>query len=81
MLGSLQDVGIGALLGVGAENVGHALLQRFYAVPRERARQMIEDAIRDPQIAHDLRMRATAANAGKFSEKTPTAVGPGASRH
>ncbi len=52
------ETGIGAILGVGAEGLGEKMLQQFYAGSREQVRALVEQAIRDPDIAHDLMQKA-----------------------
>ncbi len=65
--------GLGVVLGAevgGGVGLGSALLRRLFDLPRARAMELIDQAIRDPQIAHDLMTKASAANAEKFSPAT-----------
>lgn len=66
MFGGLGEAGIGALLGLGAENVGEHLLQRLYAVPRQQLITKVEEALRDPDLTHELRQKFAD---GKWSPK------------
>ena len=68
MFGGLSEAGIGALLGMGAESIGQQFLQRVYQMPREALRQKLEEAIRNPVIARDVRMKASAP--GRISPDT-----------
>ena len=66
------DVPLGILLGMEAGGAvsGAALMQRIYAAPREAVIKMLDEAIRNPAIAHDLMTQATANGAGRISPQT-----------
>ena len=66
------DVPLGILLGMEAGGAvsGAALMQRVYAAPREAVIKMLDNAIRNPAIAHDLMTQATATGAGRVSPQT-----------
>jgi hypothetical protein len=61
---------VGAGVGGAAGHTGQTILQRLYAQPREAILARLQEATRDPQIAHDLMMAATAANAKRMSPAT-----------
>ena len=61
---------VGAGMGGAAGHTGQTILQRLYAQPREAILARLQEATRDPQIAHDLMMTATAANAKRMSPTT-----------
>jgi hypothetical protein len=60
----------GAALGGGAGHAGQSLLQRLYEAPRQAIIDRIQEAVRNPQFAHDLMMKATTANAKKMNPAT-----------
>jgi len=51
---------LGAILGMEGGGVGSVLLQRLYAAPKEMVLQRLDEAIRNPAIAKDLMMQASA---------------------
>lgn len=66
------EANLGVLLGVGLEGtpLGTHILNRLYALPHQRAMELLDRAIRDPVLAKDLMMKATLANAKRVSPET-----------
>ena len=65
--------GLGVVLGAevgGGAGLGASLVRRLYEMPRQRALALLDEAIRNPELARDLMMKATAENARKISPET-----------
>lgn len=65
--------GLGVVLGAevgGGAGLGASLVRRLYEMPRQRALALLDEAIRNPDLARNLMMKATADNARKMSPDT-----------
>lgn len=73
--GTLSHLGggngvIGAMVGSEAGNI----MRNLYSAPRDAAISLIDAALRDPKIAHDLMRKAAPMSSGKFSPETISAL-------
>lgn len=68
----IGEAAIGAMIGaeIGAVGSGPKLLQAIYSAPREKLLRALDEAFRNPTIAHDLAQKATTAGAARPSEQT-----------
>jgi hypothetical protein len=54
--------------GASAGHAGHLLLQKLFQTPRDKVIDLINQAIRDPDLAHDLMARAGQRTSPKFKQ-------------
>lgn len=73
--GIFGEAGIGSMIGAELTGgaIGHGgrqMMENFYSKPRAEIVQKLQEAARDPDLARDLMLKATAANVAKMSPKT-----------
>jgi len=74
VLGYMTEGPLGAGVGLMTGEKAASALRGLYEAPKEKILKLLDTALRDPQVARDLMMRASRGNAKMFRQTTRRAI-------